>query len=346
MEVDLIDGFQNPLFQLFSPTYLTGLEQADASAMIKTFGRRMGLEFDGDAVDYLHSQYGGHPLLTRMACSFCHHRSEFPRARRPLRVTEIYLRDSSRQRDAELEMYASHAVSEIQLFYPFEFDLLKMIASGQVADVIELEAPTSEMRHIEKYGLIRIQEGVRPAFAIPVIERYIAKEAAKSSGDRWVRALVPTDERQEWLTRRTKTIFRDIRRFSEAAESKKKFSPWPAGRIEEPEELATCSASEDAESFRAFIGTAYRSLVENKDPKQLKADYPDLEVTLHRIRLYRHDEGHLKLTGNYEPEFRRFLELDTAGQTSVRDGDFYFLLQQCSLDELFAALQIEIARLE
>ena len=40
--------------------------------MVRFFGKRMGLSFTLEASEYLHERYGGHPLLTRMACSEIH----------------------------------------------------------------------------------------------------------------------------------------------------------------------------------------------------------------------------------------------------------------------------------
>lgn len=345
-EVDLVNDVQNPMFQIFTPVYVTGLEIGELRSMVRAFGRRMGINFDETAISYLFEQYGGHPLLSRMACSFTHQRPELPRDKRPVKIDRGFLTQTSERRDAELVNYSAHVISEVKIFYPLEFDILEMIARGQVADVIELGATENDVRHIEKYGLISRQQNVKPQFLIKVVERYMAREAAKRNGDPVHRAIVPNSERETWLERRVKTIFRDIRKLAETTGKQGQWFPYSNGNIVEPEEFASVRVSRDAGTFRTFIIGAYRSLVEGIDPKTLKATYPNLGEALQRVRVYRHNEGHLHLNGDYERELADFLRVDTGGQELKRDGEFYFLLQQCVLDEIFAAIQVEMAKLD
>jgi hypothetical protein len=72
VEMDTIDEVQNPMFGIIQPRYLKGLALEEMRAMVRFFGKRMGLSFTLDAMQYLHARYGGHPLLTRMACSEIH----------------------------------------------------------------------------------------------------------------------------------------------------------------------------------------------------------------------------------------------------------------------------------
>lgn len=69
-EIDTVNGVQNPLFGIVQSEYLQGLNQEEIHSMIRTLGKRMGLKFSHDASDFLFEQYNGHPMLTRLACSF------------------------------------------------------------------------------------------------------------------------------------------------------------------------------------------------------------------------------------------------------------------------------------
>ena len=70
--MDLIDGIQNPLFGIVPYHYLRGLDIDDLRRLVTVLGRRMGMKFENDAIEYLGDRYGGHPLLTRIACSLTH----------------------------------------------------------------------------------------------------------------------------------------------------------------------------------------------------------------------------------------------------------------------------------
>ena len=70
IEISSIKKIQNPLFGIVKPYYLQGLSRDDVHDLARRIGRRMGLSFDYTAIDYIHSRYCGHPLLTRLALSF------------------------------------------------------------------------------------------------------------------------------------------------------------------------------------------------------------------------------------------------------------------------------------
>jgi len=72
VEMDAVQGVQNPMFGIVQPKYLRGFELDELKGMLKFFGKRMGLTFAADAQSYLLKRYGGHPLLIRMACSEVH----------------------------------------------------------------------------------------------------------------------------------------------------------------------------------------------------------------------------------------------------------------------------------
>ena len=72
VEKDLVGESQNPLFGIVAHQYLGALGIDDIRRMLRTLGRPMGLRFDENALEYIVERYGGHPLLTRIACSLTH----------------------------------------------------------------------------------------------------------------------------------------------------------------------------------------------------------------------------------------------------------------------------------
>jgi hypothetical protein len=49
--------------------------------------------------------------------------------------------------------YCRHVVSELKKFYPDEYELLEMLAGGQVIDVMDLSGEPEYTRHLKEYGL-------------------------------------------------------------------------------------------------------------------------------------------------------------------------------------------------
>ena len=179
VEIDRIDRIQNPLFGIVSSKYLQGLGLDEVRRMLRVLGRRMGLKFTNSATKYLHSRYGGHPLLTRLACSDVHESHYRAGTERPFSVDERDLRATEDDRDANLIFYCRHVVSELQDFYPDEYDMLEYLSLGKVQDFLELATHPEYVNHLKYYGLIQDRSGV-PVIAIPVVARYVALDEARS----------------------------------------------------------------------------------------------------------------------------------------------------------------------
>ncbi len=63
----------NPLYLFSSLKYLQPFDRDELAVMVRALGKRSGLRFDAHTlIDQLFSEYGGHPLLTRQACSWVH----------------------------------------------------------------------------------------------------------------------------------------------------------------------------------------------------------------------------------------------------------------------------------
>ncbi|HEY2042656.1 MAG TPA: hypothetical protein VGH11_08270 [Jatrophihabitans sp.] len=76
----------NPLYQFASIQFIKPMDRDELQEMVRTLGKRTGMRFrEHELIDRLLSEYGGHPLLTRQACSFVHRRR--PRAVVPYQVT-------------------------------------------------------------------------------------------------------------------------------------------------------------------------------------------------------------------------------------------------------------------
>ncbi len=63
-------GRENQLFGFITPRPLGPMNREEMAAMVRTLGKRSGMRFDDrHVIDKLYREYGGHPHLTRRACS-------------------------------------------------------------------------------------------------------------------------------------------------------------------------------------------------------------------------------------------------------------------------------------
>lgn len=357
VERDLFGSVQNPMFGIIRPVYLRGLDHDALQQMVLFFGRRMGLRFDSNAISYLFGRYGGHPLLSRMACSYVHHHAASSREQRPIDVTAESLRLDERGRDNDLLFYCRHIVSELREFYSDEFEMLEMLAAGNVVDFMQLSAEPEWTRHLAKYGLVDFNDVGKPRFAIPVLGRFIAAEAARKAGRVLRREIIAAERRDEWLQRRKAAVLRDVRELERILEKNNAPRLYGGSSIPEAERFAWMTVVDRQEDFGVFINVMNKCFVEaverygkkvNNEPKYfwntIKEHYPELWSSLYRIKLYRHNDVHLELDQIVESDCAEYLNLDLEGNhvTDVEDG--WFSLQQVVIDNLLIGLQCELTR--
>lgn len=66
---------QNPLFSFLVEFRLAGLPSEELAKLIKTIGKRLGLNFQTDAIDAIFQHTGGHPFLSRLLGNVIHQRA-------------------------------------------------------------------------------------------------------------------------------------------------------------------------------------------------------------------------------------------------------------------------------
>lgn len=343
-EIDVIGGVQNPMFGIIPPYYLQGLTVKEMESMVTTLGRRMGLFFSPPALKYLMDRYGGHPLLTRMACSFTNSTLERVKRVRPTTVEVSDLVEDQEARDAELVFYCRHVVSELRQFYPDEYEVLEMLANKQERDVMDL-MPSSEMTgHLKGYGLLKEDTAGKPIFAIPVLGRYIGAESARREGRQLLRRIIPEEERLQWITRRTECVIREMRELCKLISSKGAVKLYGRSGFPEVDRVSALTPVSSEPEFESFINVCNRSFVESIEHVgqsaklknyfwvDVKVAFPELWDALHRIKVYRNNQLHLELMPTVESDLRTFLQRDLDGKRISQVPDVWFVLQQCVLD--------------
>ena len=354
IENDTIGEVQNPLFGIVQSEYLTGLSFDETTNMIRTLGKRMGLKFDRDAIRFLYEEYGGHPMLTRVACSWINRYLgdiSRPTAIKQETVSELQKNFDS---DPAFVSYFAHIVSEINKFYPDEYEMLEILASGHTSGFIELSKNTEFVNHLNAYGLVTTKSGI-PSITLPVAARYIALELAKREGRRTLYKLIPTADRENWLKYRINLIIDTLRELEKSIRTYQKPELYGINSFSEAEKLKTLYPVKDASSFVFFINTFYRCFIESINnygksignaqyySSDIQINYPILWRTLDKIKEYRNEQDHLLLTDYHSQKLKLYLAEDL--EPLETNEEKYFCLQQKLVIELITSIHSEISNL-
>jgi hypothetical protein len=351
-------GVPNPLFGIVSTGYVQGFNSQELRVMLRTIGRIMGLRFSQDAVEYLLGHYGGHPVLTRQACSWTHKSLQRSEETRPVEITHNMLLRLQNMRDSDLAPYYGYVLEELKQLYPDEYEMLELLASHSVADFMELDGNEGYTRHLTAYGLLTRDSNGIPRISIPSIAGFVGREFARRERRNTVMRVVPTNERGEWVARRVDGIISNIRSFEILTRSQTStLSLFGPNSFPEAERFAKIGACETEDDFAVFINACHRCFVESirnygksvgggryYDGK-IRQAYPTLFHALERIRLYRHDHMHLALNPKTQAALAEYLSADLEGRQPSEVPDRHFTLQQCVLESLTTAVMIETDRL-
>ncbi|MDO4650774.1 MAG: hypothetical protein Q4B26_19220, partial [Eubacteriales bacterium] len=346
-----VNGVQNPLFSIVQSEYLQGLEEIDARTMIRVLGKRMGLKFEHDAVSLLYNQYNGHPLLLRLACSYINR--QYDQVNRPITIAKADVEKIQEGIDIELAYYFKHVVSEIQQFYPEEYEMFELLSSGQTSDFVELSAIVEYTKHLYSYGLVAKDDHGNPFVKMPVAGRYVAMELAKRENRKSLYKVIDKDKRKEWVSQRVQSIIRDVRQLEIAIRGANKDKLFGENSFPEAERFATASPVSTDTEFEVFFNICNRCFVESIENygtslgkkkyfwNEIKTTYPTLFGVLHRIKVYRHSSDHLALDPTVAARYQEFWGQDTQGITDVNEQRF--VIQQRLLESFLTAIQIEIS---
>ncbi len=355
VEVDRVAGVQNPIFGIVRTRYLTGFDKDEVRTLLTVFGKRMGIRFDASAVDALFARYGGHPLLTRMACSQINNSLKVSGAVRPCHITKQTVFSDIESREEDIQFYCGHITSELEEFYSDEFDMLELLASGDVVGFNELSSEIDYVRHLRSYGLIDFSRQYQPEFKIPIIKSYIAAKWRRRNGLRIPRHIVPSHRRKEFVEGRAASILREMRAAEKRFTSLGLPQLYAGSGPSEAELFADISVCDSRNDLVAFLNQTSRSIVEPLDGtgkrlkkegyffKELKITYTRLWPALNRARAYRNHFLHLDLTKIAEEQFRNFLETDLDGSIPDELSEGWFQLQSAVLNGLLIGIQAELA---
>lgn len=358
LEQSLIKKTQNPLFSIVKPLLLRGLLEPDLRSMVRKLGRKSGLVIEYEPAMWLFDRYGGHPLITRIACSVLNNLIKDQRQPRPFTVTVDFLSENAEYLDSSVLFYAEHVISSLKTAFAAEYQLLVALALGRNADFYDQAKNPATIRHLRAYGIVEPKREGGYKISIDIIRQYLASDHALNSKAGLQRWIVPKPQRTNWVKERVYRILKDFRIYDRLQQGRgiHLFGP---NTLPEAELFADCGVVVEPGQWQNFVNAANRTFVESVEQYgrsiakkdyfrgELKHQSPSIWHALNRIKLYRNDEMHLVLNGASATGLKNILleDFGTCNLSAI-GPDIYFVLQQVVLDGLLHGIQIDTARLE
>lgn len=187
VETPTVQGFDNPIYRLVTPTYLGFFDVQEVKEMITSIGKYMGLHFDEEVHTYLVDDYGGHPFLVRQVCSRLHRETTQPR---PYTISKFRYQGLRDELTRSIQDYIGSIVNVLKEKYEIEYELLEYLAQGDQATFAEFARMSDTLvQHLMGYGLLR-HEGNEYHFRIKAVEDYVRSrskitKAITSREEKW-----------------------------------------------------------------------------------------------------------------------------------------------------------------
>ena len=173
VEMQTIGTFDNPIFGMLNPIYVSLFEYDDIKKMISDIGGRLGLKFEDTIFTKLMEDYGGHPFLIRQVCSKINNDLLTQHVERPTVVTRYSYAIKSDEYRQGMTSVIEQILGVIENYYPDEFRLLKRLAlDGRNNFKKEVALGEKGIQHLIGYCLIEKSEG-EYFIRIKSIEDYI-----------------------------------------------------------------------------------------------------------------------------------------------------------------------------
>jgi len=173
------EGFPNPIFQLTPPHYLEPFTSEAVRKMVYSIGRYAGMRFDEEVYGFLRDTYGGHPFLTRIACSETWKSIDKADPDRLSRIAIENFGNAKHEIESRLQQPIMDILLSLIWWYPEEYDVLQILASGDREFVHSYlaENPDSILQ-FARYGILKHDSSGE--FAIADLRTFL-----KTSGDRY-----------------------------------------------------------------------------------------------------------------------------------------------------------------
>lgn len=204
VELQSINGYDNPIFGMFSPIYVSLFEYDDIKNMVSSIGARLGMRFEETVYGKFMEDYGGHPFLVRQVCSRINNGLTEQNVQRPTVVSRYSYEMKSGEYKQGMTDIIEQILGVIEKYYPTEFELLKRLAlDGRNAFKKEIALGEKGIQHLVGYCLIEKEEGDY-FIRIKSIEEYLKSRflydsALDSQRDKRARINIRRDDIEEKL---------------------------------------------------------------------------------------------------------------------------------------------------
>ncbi|MBI3224367.1 MAG: hypothetical protein HYZ39_04830 [Mycolicibacterium cosmeticum] len=154
----LSTGADNLLYKVVRLMFLSPMSREEMAEMVRDLARRMGIRIrDHQVVDFLYDEYGGHPLLSRKACSVA--TMVRPPGEVPWHMPlDAVVRAADARGDGTPFQQAGEILESYTEWFPDEADVLRALWSPdfderELARLI-IEEDGDRVRHAVPYGLL------------------------------------------------------------------------------------------------------------------------------------------------------------------------------------------------
>lgn len=171
VERSQVGGEDNPLLAWVDRQYIGPLSLSESDELLSGVGRKMGLDWKADALQFVFQRAGGHPLLTRL------YGSAVVALKPSGRALEVVTAELARDALDAMTRVAFPTLNQIlelmREVYPDEYELLRLLACNDRDGFWEfLTHSPEDVAHLEGYGLLRV-DGAKSAITISLVEDWI-----------------------------------------------------------------------------------------------------------------------------------------------------------------------------
>lgn len=200
VEVVKLHESDNPLFGNVEKRFIPMFSAEQVSEMVIDLGSIMGVSFDAESRIKLFQDFGGHPFLTRYACSFVANSAR----ERPVTVDRTVYAKGINQYTTESDSYVASVVGLLAEQYPDEHLMLGFIGQGDIGSFNTLaQQDPNLLEHLYGYGILK--KGVEGSFFnVGIVERYFSKKSKPTK-------LLGAEDRLAEISRRRNALEKQIR---------------------------------------------------------------------------------------------------------------------------------------
>ncbi len=156
VEDRLINGNDNPIFNILTPQYVQLFSYDDIKSMISSIGAHLGLSFEEEIYTKIMDDYGGHPFLTRQVCSIINNDILKDGKVRPYTVSKYQYDKKTEEYRVKMESVVIQILGVLEDHYPNEYELLKILSlDGSAAFSKKLVRGEGTISHLLGYCLIK-----------------------------------------------------------------------------------------------------------------------------------------------------------------------------------------------